>query len=166
MNLKILNNWKELSQNDYTNFGIVENEFMKCEGAYLKNFMGKNIVITLYNYGVLQNNAFEEIENSLIQSEKENYLVDGNSNNSDFEDTSIFSCIFKDRLEVKGYECLGTVCKILLPEGNHSYVFQLYVKSNENLYSVQFKFAHFDENNIEKSLSEDETFTEVLNSIY
>ncbi|MBQ8424908.1 MAG: hypothetical protein IJX17_02670 [Clostridia bacterium] len=166
MKLKTLNSWQEINKNDYINYGIVETEFMKCEGAYLKNYQSQNITITLYNYGKAQENAFDEIEESLEQNEKENYLVDGNSNNPDYEDTTILSCIFKDRLNINGYNCLGLVSKILLPEATYSYVFQLYGLSNGNLYSIQFKFANFDESNIEKTLSEDETFNEVLNSIY
>ena len=166
MELKNLNNWYEISPEEYFSYGIIETNFMRCERAYLKNYNTQNIVITLFNFGIISGDPFVEIEQNLIKNELENRLIDGNPNDPDYEDTSLFSCIFKERLNIKGYDCLSSVSKILLPEGNHSYVFQLYVKSAGILYSVQFKFAEFDENNIEKSFSEDETFIEVINSIF
>ena len=165
MKLRQINNWEVIPQESYLKYGIVESELMKCESAFLKFYKEQNIVITLYNYGTLKNNAFEEIENEIIQNELENRLIDGNPNSAGYEDTSLYSCIFKEKLMIKNYECLSVVSKILLPEGNHSFVFQLYVKSNGNLYSIQFKFANFNEKNIEKSFSEDQTFSEVLESI-
>lgn len=166
MKLKALNNWVEIPDELYLQYGIIESDFMKCENAFIKTYKEQNIVITLYNYGTLKENAFEDIEQELLKNESENRLIDGNPNSPDYEDTSIFSCIFKERLMIKNYECLSVVSKILLPEGYHSFVFQLYAKSNGNLYSVQFKFAEFDEKNIEKAFSEDETFSELLESIY
>jgi len=166
MKLNASNNWEILSQQDYMKFGIIDSDIMKCESAFLKNYRGQNITITLYNYGVANNNSLDEIERELSKIDRENQFIDGNLDDENYEDTSIYSCIFTDRLIIKGYECLALVSKLLLPEGNHSYVFQLYARNNGNLYSVQFKFANFDENNIEKSLSEDETFSEVLEAIY
>lgn len=165
MELKALKNWKVLSRDNYDEYGVIEVGFMKCEVAYLKNYKDQNIVITLYNYGAVAEDAFEGIEQALLDTEKENYLVDGDPDSPGYEDTSLFSCVFKDRLSVSGYDSLAVVSRILLPEGRHSYVFQLYVKNNSYLQSVQFKFAEFDEKNIEKSLSEDETFAEVINAI-
>ena len=166
MKLKTLNSWQEISKNDYINYGVVETEFMKCEGAYLKNYQGKNVTITLFNYGKAEKNAFAEIEKNYDKIDEENFLIDGSPDDPDYEDTSFISCILKDQINVKGYDSLILVTKILLPEGNYSYVFQLYAISNENLYSVQFKLANFDENDIEKSFAEDETLAEVMTAIY
>jgi hypothetical protein len=166
MKLNPLNNWQVIEEKDYLKYGIIETEFMQCEGAYLKNNQGQNITITLFNYGTAENDAFETISKNFDKIEEENYLVDGNPNSPSYEDTSIISCILRDKLDVKGYDCLAIVTKILLPEGNYSYVFQLYAKSNGNLYSVQFKFANFDESNIEKSFAEDETLSEIMQAIY
>ena len=54
---------------------------------------------------------------------------------------------------------------MLTPEGYYSYIFQLYLNDKGILYSVQFRFLYFDEENIEESLNNDETFLQVMSSI-
>ena len=84
MELKKLSNWEDISKEDYNKYSIVEVGFMKCESAYLKKYKGQNIIITLYNYGAVTEDAFDGIEQALFQNEKENYLIDGNPNSAGY----------------------------------------------------------------------------------
>ena len=165
--MKILpqKNWKLIEKEDYLKYAVMDLEFMKCECAYLKEYKGQNVVITCYNYGVADEDAFDIIQKVQASSNQENLLVDGDPNDPSYDDTSIFSCVFQDKFTLKGYQCFGSVSKMLTPEGHYSYIFQLYLNDNGTLYSVQFRFLYFDEENIEDSLNNDETFLQVMSSI-
>ena len=165
MRINAPRNWQLIDRKDYLKYAVMDLSFMRCECAYLKEYKGQNIVITCYNYGEANEDSFDIISKVQIDANKENYFVDGDPNDPDYDDTSIFSCIFQDKFTLKGYQCFGSVSRMLAPDGNYSYVFQLYLNDNGTLYSVQFRFLFFDEDNIEQSLNEDETFLQVVSSI-
>ena len=166
MNFNIPNTWELIKPEDYQKYAVLDMGFVVCEGAYLKNIDDENVVITYYNYGIAEEGAFDAIEELHIANERENRLVDGDLEDPNYEDTSLFTSVFYEKITINGLDCFVSVAKYLLPEGMHAYVFQMYfINSDGELLSAQFKFVNFDESNIEKSLNEDATFAEVIASI-
>ncbi len=164
MNIKIPSNWKIIDKKDYNKYAVLNNGFLICEGAYLRE-ENVNQVITVYRYENAEDNVLNEIKAGIIRNEKENELIDGLKTDENFEDTSVSSLIWSEDLVSDGRGSYAHISKVFNDSEKYVNVFQIYFWKDNEFYSAQCKLGEMLTETIEEYISKNPVVVEIMRCI-
>ena len=154
-------NWNEVDESQYKPLDEYYAGKMHCTGAFTKDSFGKTITIIFYENGDFQADTFDKILEYINNVNEENYLIDGDPNAPDFEDTSSISYLYCKQMQMGEYDALMSIARVLVDENKYSIVCQINYEKDGKHCSVQYAMPEFDKEDINGSLKRDGTLAEI-----
>ena len=154
-------NWIKIDKNEYKR-ADADYLNMHCTSAFTKNSFGKTITVIFYEMGDFQVDIFKKMIEHFEKVNGENYLIDGDPESPDFEDTSIISYLHYKEFKIGNHSALLNIAKVLVAENTYDIVCQINYENDGKLCNVQFAMPQFDKFNISESLQKDGTISEIL----
>ena len=154
-------NWKQIDEKEYNQVNK-QMPNMICTGAFTKNSAGKEITIMFYEMGEFQKDTFAKLKEYIEKVNEENYLIDGDPNAPDYEDTSLISYFYYKEFDMGKYNAFMSIAKVLMGENKYTVVCQINYEKDGKLCNAQFAMPKFDKDDINGSLQKDGTLSEVF----
>ena len=153
-NFEIPNNWKELTEDKFKILGLESSENIVCLASFLVGNEEDSNIISFINYIEFDKSFLIELDKCIEKINELNELVDGKSEDKDYEDTSVIFNIFHGFNQTENCEFYISINRIKVSEANYKYSFQIFCEAKTGILCAQTTLTSLDENNaIESALT-------------
>lgn len=154
-------NWNKVDEKEYNEVNKQTAPII-CTDAFTKKSNGKDITVLFYEMGEFQKDTFTKMKEYIKSVNEENYLIDGDPNAPDFEDTSIVSYLYYNEFKMGKYNAFMTIARLLVGENKYNIACQINYEKDGKLCNAQYAMPEFDKNNVNESLQKDGTLAEII----
>lgn len=165
-NFEIPNNWSEISEDKYPSLGIINTENIICLGSFIAKNENSSNIVTFINYIGFGKEFLITLDSAFQSINEINDLVDGNSSEQDYTDTSIISNLYHSFTEIDGNEFYVNINRIRVNENQYNYSFQVFVEAVNGLLCAQATIHNIDERNALESALQIQCIDETINVLF
>lgn len=150
-NIDVPSDWTKISEEDCKKYGIMNDEQIRCVGAYLCGEQEESYLIVFDDYSKNGEEFLYEIDKKLAKLDEMNKLVDGDPKAEGFEDTSLLRTIFHGFINKDKGTFYLNVNKMPF-DNKYIYTFQMFAKGENGIFGAQSSMNKIDENDVAQSV--------------
>lgn len=157
--------WHEVDTQDLLDYIPLYEANIKIMGAFISQHKEVISPVIFYDYGHIGDDFINLYDQHLVTMAKINKFIDGDPNNSDYEDTATDKPVFHKHITNSLGSFYVVVIEHFLQEGLSSYTVQIFFKKENRLFACQTTLPSFNVSNSEMELCENKLILDIYKTL-